>query len=109
MVELLQNAAPPANPGAVNGQAVAVLLAADKAAFYGCGMYGGQDTLFDYAGRHYFKDTYISGTIDFIFGNAKSVFKVPSSKTPSLVIIFHCRGAFRDHLSIDQLTHHRAV
>ncbi|KAG0592489.1 hypothetical protein M758_1G249900 [Ceratodon purpureus] len=69
------NAAPPAKPGAVNGQAVAVLLAADKAAFYGCGMYGGQDTLFDYAGRHYFKDCYISGTIDFIFGNAKSVFK----------------------------------
>lgn len=69
------NAAPPAKPGAVNGQAVAVLLAADKAAFYGCGMYGGQDTLFDYSGRHYFKDCYISGTIDFIFGNAKSVFK----------------------------------
>lgn len=79
VVELLQNAAPPANPGAVNGQAVAVLLAADKAAFYGCGMYGGQDTLFDYAGRHYFKGTYISGTIDFIFGNAKSVFKVIST------------------------------
>ena len=71
-----QNAAPAAQPGAVNGQAVAVLLAGDMAAFYGCGFYGGQDTLFDYAGRHYFRDSYIEGTIDFIFGDAKSVFKV---------------------------------
>ena len=72
----MQNAAPPAAPGQVNGQAVAVLLANDKAAFYGCGFYGGQDTLFDYSGRHYFKDCYFEGNIDIISGNGQSVFKV---------------------------------
>lgn len=72
----VQNAAPPAAPGQVNGQAVAVLLANDKAAFYGCGFYGGQDTLFDYSGRHYFKDCYFEGNIDIISGNGQSVFKV---------------------------------
>lgn len=72
----LQNDAPPAEPGQVDGQAVAVLLAADKAAFYACGFYGGQDTLFDFAGRHYFKECYFEGNIDIISGNGQSVFKV---------------------------------
>lgn len=70
-----QNDAPPAEPGQVDGQAVAVLLAADMAAFYSCGFYGGQDTLFDFAGRHYFKDCYFEGNIDIISGNGQSVFK----------------------------------
>jgi pectinesterase len=69
-----ENAAPPAQPGAVNGQAVAVLVANDMAAFYACGFYGGQDTLFDFQGRHYYKDCYIEGTVDFIFGDGQSQF-----------------------------------
>lgn len=70
-----RNAAPPPSPGAYGGQAVAVLLNGDMMAFYDCGFYGAQDTLFDYQGRHYFKNCYIQGSIDFIFGHGQSFFK----------------------------------
>ncbi|KAH7436692.1 hypothetical protein KP509_05G031400 [Ceratopteris richardii] len=70
-----RNAAPPPSPGAYGGQAVAVLLNGDMMAFYECGFYGAQDTLFDYYGKHYFKDCYIEGSIDFIFGHGQSLFK----------------------------------
>ena len=45
-------------------------------AFYKCGFYGAQDTLFDAIGRHYFKKCYIEGSIDFIFGHGQSFYKV---------------------------------
>lgn len=70
-----RNAAPPPSPGAYGGQAVAVLLDGDMMAFYDCGFYGAQDTLFDYQGRHYFKNCYIQGSIDFIFGHGQSFYK----------------------------------
>jgi pectinesterase len=76
----LQNAAPPPAPGAYGGQAVAVLLNGDMMAFYECGFYGAQDTLFDYSGRHYFKDCRIQGSIDFIFGHAQSFYRVCTKK-----------------------------
>ncbi|CAL5336825.1 unnamed protein product [Camellia sinensis] len=47
----------------------------DQAAFWGCGFFGAQDTLHDDRGHHYFKDCYIQGSIDFIFGNARSLYK----------------------------------
>jgi len=70
-----KNAAPPALPGANGKQAVAALLAGDMSAFYGCGFYGAQDTLFDYQGKHYFQECYIEGSIDFIFGHGQSTYK----------------------------------
>ncbi|XP_074591148.1 putative pectinesterase 14 [Curcuma longa] len=70
-----QNAAPPALPGDVGAQAVALRIAGDQAAFYGCGFYGAQDTLLDERGRHYFRGCFIEGSIDFIFGNAKSLYE----------------------------------
>ncbi|KAH7414910.1 hypothetical protein KP509_14G017300 [Ceratopteris richardii] len=70
------NYAPPPNPGAVGAQAVALRVSADVAAFYGCGMFGAQDTLYDDAGRHYFKECYIEGSIDFIFGHGRSLYQV---------------------------------
>ncbi|MCO5575153.1 hypothetical protein L7F22_028950 [Adiantum nelumboides] len=70
-----KNAAPSPPPGARGGQAVAVLLGGDMMAFYECGFYGAQDTLFDYQGRHYFKGCYIEGSIDFIFGHGQSTYK----------------------------------
>ncbi|KAI5065105.1 hypothetical protein GOP47_0019800 [Adiantum capillus-veneris] len=69
------NFAPNPNPGAVSAQAVALRVSADVAAFYGCGMFGAQDTLYDDAGRHYYKDCYIEGSIDFIFGHARSLYQ----------------------------------
>ena len=65
--------------GAV-GQAVAVLVKADKVAFYRCRFLGHQDTLYTYGeqdgslSREYFEDCYVEGTVDFIFGWATAVF-----------------------------------
>ncbi|XP_024525138.1 probable pectinesterase 53 [Selaginella moellendorffii] len=70
-----KNGSPAPPPGAENRQAVAALAAADMQAFYSCGFYGAQDTLFDYQGRHYFRDCYIEGSIDVIFGHAQSIFR----------------------------------
>ncbi|KVH99931.1 Pectinesterase, active site-containing protein [Cynara cardunculus var. scolymus] len=69
------NTAPPPSQGAVGAQAVALRIAGDQAAFYGCGFYGAQDTLHDDRGRHFFKECFIQGSIDFIFGNARSLYQ----------------------------------
>ncbi|KAL6576245.1 putative pectinesterase 8 [Orobanche hederae] len=69
------NVAPMPGPGAIGAQAVALRIGGDQAAFWGCGFFGAQDTLHDDRGRHYFKDCYIQGSIDFIFGNAKSFYE----------------------------------
>ncbi|XP_021907298.1 probable pectinesterase 8 [Carica papaya] len=69
------NVAPIPSPGDVGAQAVAIRIAGDQAAFWGCGFFGAQDTLHDDRGRHYFKDCYIQGSIDFIFGNARSFYE----------------------------------
>ncbi|KAA8516610.1 hypothetical protein F0562_016884 [Nyssa sinensis] len=71
----IQNTAPSPDPGEVGGQAVALRIVGDQAAFYGCGSYGAQDTLNDDKGRHYFKECFIQGSIDFIFGNARSLYQ----------------------------------
>jgi len=70
-----QNTAPAPLPGMEGWQAAAFRISGDKAYFCGCGFYGAQDTLCDDAGRHYFKDCYIEGSIDFIFGNGRSMYK----------------------------------
>ncbi|WP_162053320.1 pectinesterase family protein [Pontibacter pamirensis] len=58
------------------GQAVALHVEADRCVFENCRIIGNQDTL--YAGvdnsRQYYKDCYIEGTTDFIFGPATAVF-----------------------------------
>ncbi|XP_015696459.1 probable pectinesterase 15, partial [Oryza brachyantha] len=69
-----QNAAPPPQPGDAGGQAVALRVVADEAAFHWCGVYSAQDTLLDESGRHLFRGCYIEGSIDFIFGNARSLY-----------------------------------
>merc|ERR1712183_735132 len=35
---------------------------------------GFQDTLCDDKGNHFFKDCFIQGTVDFIFGNGRSIY-----------------------------------
>ena len=72
----MKNTAPAAIPGVIGGQAVALRVTGDQSAFYGCGMYGAQDTLLDELGRHFFKECFIQGSIDFIFGNARSLYEV---------------------------------
>ncbi|XP_065046204.1 probable pectinesterase 8 [Musa acuminata AAA Group] len=69
------NVAPIPNPGDVGAQAVAIRVSADQAAFWGCGFFGAQDTLHDDRGRHYFKECHIQGSIDFIFGDGRSLYE----------------------------------
>lgn len=79
------------------GQALAVYADGDRLVFDGCRFLGGQDTLFTAplppkeiepggftgpkqfaprtAGRHYYKDCYLEGDIDFIFGGAAAYFE----------------------------------
>ncbi|KAK2989609.1 hypothetical protein RJ640_027383 [Escallonia rubra] len=70
-----KNTTPVPPPGAIGKQAVAFRISADTAAFVGCRFLGAQDTLYDHLGRHYYKDCYIEGSVDFIFGNGLSLFE----------------------------------
>lgn len=62
------------NSAGNTGQAVAIVVRADRAVFKHCRFLGYQDTLFADYGRQYYVDSYIEGAIDFIFGNATAVF-----------------------------------
>jgi pectinesterase len=57
------------------GQAVALHIYSDRAVFRECRFLGWQDTLYAAWGRQYYKDCYIEGHVDFIFGNATAVFE----------------------------------
>ncbi|ESQ43267.1 hypothetical protein EUTSA_v10015978mg [Eutrema salsugineum] len=70
-----KNNAPEPDPGEDDAQAVALRIEGDQCAFYGCGFYGAQDTLLDNKGRHFFKNCFIQGSIDFIFGNGRSLYQ----------------------------------
>ncbi|GKV17602.1 hypothetical protein SLEP1_g28082 [Rubroshorea leprosula] len=61
--------------GPANGQAVALRSASDLSVFYRCAIQGYQDTLFVLSQRQFYRECYIYGTVDFIFGNAAVVFQ----------------------------------
>jgi pectinesterase len=64
-----------AAPRSVVGQAVAVLVEADRSVFRNCHFLGHQDTLYANHGRQYYANCLIQGDVDFIFGNAPAVFE----------------------------------
>ncbi|XP_059627057.1 pectinesterase 2-like [Cornus florida] len=68
-----QNSGPRPSPGQ-QAQALALRISGDKASFYNCRFLGYQDTLCDDKGRHFFKNCYIEGICDFIFGTGKSLY-----------------------------------
>ena len=59
------------------GQAVAVRIDGDQVIFENCRFLGFQDTLYPHGerSRQYYKDCYIEGTTDFIFGWSTAVFE----------------------------------
>jgi pectin methylesterase-like acyl-CoA thioesterase len=63
--------------GFAAGQAVAVEVRGDQAVFVNCRFIGNQDVLFTNAddSRQYYRDCYIEGTTDFIFGSATAWFE----------------------------------
>lgn len=62
------------NTAGNTGQAVAIVVRADRAVFKHCRFLGHQDTLFADYGRQYYVDSFIEGGVDFIFGDAAAVF-----------------------------------
>ncbi|KAL5735682.1 hypothetical protein ACOSP7_030139 [Xanthoceras sorbifolium] len=62
-------------PGAKGMQGVALRIGGDKAMFYKIRVLGTQDTLLDETGSHYFFQCHIQGSIDFIFGRARSLYQ----------------------------------
>lgn len=63
------------NSFGTGSQAVAVLVESDRVVFKNCRFLGWQDTLYAKGGRQYYKDCYIEGHVDFIFGQAAAVFE----------------------------------
>lgn len=94
--------------GFTAGQAVALRVEGNRAHFDQCRMIGNQDVLFLSGSgvKQYFKDCYIEGTTDFIFGAATAVFQschlhskknshVTAASTNSIIpfgfVFFDCR------------------
>ncbi len=94
--------------GFTAGQAVALRVEGNRASFFNCKMVGFQDVLFLSGSgvKQFFKDCYIEGTTDFIFGAATAVFQnchihskknshVTAASTNSIIpfgfVFFDCR------------------
>lgn len=65
------------NTSGERGQAIALSVVANRVKILNCNLLGNQDTLYlsGKDSKQYFKDCYIEGTTDFIFGGATALFE----------------------------------
>ena len=63
------------NSAGLVGQALAIRVDGDRAAFRNCRFLGWQDTILLNRGRQYFENCYVCGHVDFIFGAATAWFE----------------------------------
>ncbi|KAL5101590.1 hypothetical protein RYX36_005917 [Vicia faba] len=63
------------NTYGTEGPAAAAKFNGDKVAIFNCNFVGYQDTLFDASGIHYYKNCYIRGEVDFIWGESRSYYE----------------------------------
>ncbi|GAB4853699.1 hypothetical protein Ancab_017891 [Ancistrocladus abbreviatus] len=61
--------------GPQSHQAVAFRSDSDLSAYYRCAFRGYQDTLYAHANRQFYRECTITGTVDFIFGDAIAIFQ----------------------------------
>ncbi|KAI5444581.1 pectinesterase 2.2 isoform X1 [Lathyrus oleraceus] len=75
-------------------QAVALRVGANQSVINRCKIDAFQDTLYAHSNRQFYRDSFITGTVDFIFGNAGVVFqksklvaRKPMSKQKNMVTV----------------------
>lgn len=56
-----------------SGQAVAILLRGERQQFLDCRFISFQDTLYVHHGTQYFRNCYVQGTVDYVFGGSAAV------------------------------------
>ncbi|XP_039014378.1 putative pectinesterase 63 [Hibiscus syriacus] len=83
------NSAPMSDGQKVLVQAVAIRISGNKEPSITASSIGFQDTLYDDRGMYFFKDYYIEGTIDFIFGNGKSLYLHKQEKRLKITVDLH--------------------
>jgi pectinesterase len=86
------------HPEITGTQAVAVKVVGDRSAFHRCRFLGHQDTLYaDSAGigvfaRQYYRQCYVEGDVDFVFGRATAVLEGCELRTLARAVTFTPQG-----------------
>ncbi|XP_024980197.1 pectinesterase 1 [Cynara cardunculus var. scolymus] len=82
--------------GAEKHQAVAFRSGSDFSVLYRCSFDAFQDTLYPHSNRQFYRDCDVTGTIDFIFGNAAVVFQnckiMPRQPLPRQFVTITAQG-----------------